>query len=269
MRFVRLFTAGLAVATGLLAAPPARAGGFTSVYVFGDSLSDVGNNGRYSDGYLWDEHVAGAYRVPLTASSKGGTDYAVSGALITAGANSLPNQVSGYLSAHPQADPKALYAIWGGGNDVLSTIGNAGKGPVIQADGISRTLDMIKTLYKAGARQFLIGMVPRTDLTPEVQGDGKSVISQQAALVASWNTALLSALGHEKLRGAQLWRFNSAAFMTAAIQSPTHFGFTSAAACGGTCPDPDHTFFWDKLHPASTAHAQIGAAIFAELNSTP
>ena len=261
------FLAGLALV--LASAHPSRASGFTQIFVFGDSLSDVGNNGRYSDGYLWDEHVAGAYGVTCTPSDQGGTDYAVSGALITSGQRSLPNQVSSYLAAHPDADPNALYAIWGGGNDVLATIGNAAAGPAIQSSGVSRTVAMLKSLYKAGARQFLVGMVPHTDLTPEVQSDGKKVVQQQAALVTSWNTALVSALASTKLPGARLWRYDSAAYMSGAIQSPTHFGFTSAAACDNTCADPDHTFFWDKLHPASTAHAQIGAAIFAELNATP
>ncbi len=261
--------AGLAAAWVMTISPAARAAGFTQLYVFGDSLSDVGNNGRYSDGYLWDEHVAGAYGLKCLPSSQGGTDYAVSGALITSGKNSLPNQLSDYLATHRKADPNALYAIWGGGNDVLSTIGNGAAGPAIQAEGVKRTLAMLKALYQAGARQFLVGLVPHTDLTPEVQGDGKTVIQQQAALVDSWNPALVAALTGAKLHGARLWLYDSAGFMTAALRSPTHFGFTSAAACNNTCPDPDHTFFWDKLHPASTAHAQIGASIYAELNASP
>ena len=269
---MRLFlrVTGLAAAAAYaLVSPPARAAGFSQLYVFGDSLSDTGNNGRYSASYLWDEHLAGAYGVTCTPSNQGGTDYAISGALITSGANSLPNQVSAYLSAHHKADANALYAIWGGGNDVLSTIGNGGTGPGIQAAGVADTVAMLKTLYKAGARQFLVGLVPRTDLTPEVQGDGHAVIAQQGSLVANWNAALLKALGSISLSGAQIWRYDSAGFMTAIITSPTHFGFTSAAACDNTCPDPDHTFFWDKVHPGATAHAMIGASMLAELGAAP
>ena len=68
---------------------------YDNLYVFGDSYCDVGNiftatggaepaapyyNGRFSNGPIWLDHVAGFLGVPFKASLLGGTDYAFGGA---------------------------------------------------------------------------------------------------------------------------------------------------------------------------------------------
>jgi phospholipase/lecithinase/hemolysin len=247
-----------------LAAAPARAAGPTQLIVFGDSLSDTGNNGRFTSSYLWDEHVAGAYRIPFAPSSQGGTDYAISGALITSGSNSLPNQVQTYLTAHPVADPLAVYVIWGGGNDVFSTLANPGMGAQIEAEGIADTLAMLNSLYTAGARFLVVGNVPRTDLTPYVRSLGQSAVKQQRQLVLDWNVKLDGALNKLHLKGAKLRRYDSAGGLDAVFVSPTHFGFSDYTdPCNNTCTDPAYTFFWDSIHPAQTGHMLIGSAYLA------
>src|ERR1035438_7571596 len=123
---------------------------YDNLYVFGDSYCDVGNifaatggavppapyfAGRFSNGPIWLDHVAGFLRLPLKASLLGGTDYAFGGAFVTApqpipGGTipSVPQQVELYLAQHGgKADPHALYVLEGGGNDILdSTTGSAG-----------------------------------------------------------------------------------------------------------------------------------------------
>ena len=86
--------------------------GFSAIYVFGDSYCDVGNlfladggtfpisppyfHGRFSNGLLWDEHVAGAFGLPLTPSLAGGTDYVSNGHMTLGYAmNAVPNQWDG------------------------------------------------------------------------------------------------------------------------------------------------------------------------------
>jgi len=264
INWVRQMAAAVLVCGMLTLASPAAAAPYSQLIVFGDSLSDVGNNGRYTDGYLWDEHLAGALGVALTPSTSGGTDYAVSGALITAGSDSLPNQVSTYLTAHHKADPLALYAIWGGGNDAFSTLSNPSSAAAITTAGVADTVAMIQALHKAGARHFVVINLPHTDLTPLVRGLGASAMAQQAALVASWNTQLTTALKGLHLPAASLLRYDTASALQAVVNSPTHFAFTNyIAACNGNCADPAHTLFWDDVHPASTGHAQIGSAVLA------
>src|SRR6266404_1973870 len=76
---------------------------YDAVYVFGDSYCDVGNiyaatngaiplsppyfHGRFSNGPIWIEHVAGVWGLPMTASLLGGTDYAFGGAYVTVPGN--------------------------------------------------------------------------------------------------------------------------------------------------------------------------------------
>lgn len=257
------------VAAALLAAAPAAASPFSQIVIFGDSLSDVGNNGRFTDKYLWDEHVAGGFGLAMRPSTKGGTDYAYSGALITADVGkipSLPHQLAAYLAAHPKADGKALYVIWGGGNDVFSTIANPGGSAKLVQQGVADTVAMIQKLASAGARSILVGDVPRTDLTPYVRGLGKAVMAQQLGVVTSWNGALAAALG--KLHGpARVQTYDAAGGLAAIVVSPTHYNFTDyTTPCDGKCADPDHTFFWDAVHPASFGHAFIGSAVLAVLS---
>lgn len=53
---------------------------FDSLTVFGDSLSDTGNNGRWtwnsSQNKLYDEQLAAHYGLTLTPSREGGSNYA-------------------------------------------------------------------------------------------------------------------------------------------------------------------------------------------------
>lgn len=264
--FLRKAAALCALMAGLghaAAAQPA----YSQLVVFGDSLSDVGNNGRFTAGYLWDEHVSGTLGSVIQASKNGGTDYAISGALITAtnGAIlSLPAQLHAYLTAHPKADPKALYVIWGGGNDAFSTLGTPANGPAVEAAGIKATLDMVFMLHAAGARNILIGNVPHTDLTPFVQSLGDAAVAQQLALVTAWNEKLGREFGRLGWPGTRLFLFDSAASLQALFTSPTHYNFTNLTTpCGSSCADPDHTLFWDSIHPGATGHAYLASAIGA------
>ncbi len=60
---------------------------FDSLTVFGDSLSDTGNNGRWTwdsgQNKLYDEQLADRYGLTLRPSSKGGSNYAAGGATAT------------------------------------------------------------------------------------------------------------------------------------------------------------------------------------------
>jgi phospholipase/lecithinase/hemolysin len=96
--------------SGMLAsAVPARAEIFTELVVFGDSLSDTGNAGRFSNGPVWVEHLAKSLGLPLRPSRAGGTNHAVGGARAVGGPNELRAQVRGYLAERGgRADPRAV-----------------------------------------------------------------------------------------------------------------------------------------------------------------
>jgi|HubBroStandDraft_2_1064218.scaffolds.fasta_scaffold407822_1 phospholipase/lecithinase/hemolysin len=133
----KLFSGAFALAaccsTALFGASAANASNFSAEYVFGDSLSDMGNvylatagvepaspyvGGQFSNGPVWVQDLAARLGLPaLTPSLTGGNDYAFGGA--TTGSASTNNsdvlnleqQVGLFLSGHPSVPSTALYTF--------------------------------------------------------------------------------------------------------------------------------------------------------------
>ncbi len=210
---------------------------YDALYVFGDSYCDVGNlfavsgyppapyyMGRFSDGPIWLDHVAGFLHVPLTPSILHGTDYAFGGAWATAdqplGAGqipSVPTQVGQYLLQHGgKADPDALYVIEGGGNDIVDTTTGS---PEILGSKIAKNLaDSEATLRKAGARNFVIPDLFNVGLLPVAAG---KVAFASAASIAA-NKGLDERLApEEQIPGVHILRMDVFSLMNA-VQSGSH-----------------------------------------------
>lgn len=147
------FLTASALAVMALAALPAHAAGFSQIVIFGDSLSDSGNNfaagaydpgqvitsnfyvptntydkgpfptGVYSNGPVWASYFAGALglsAIPSVIPGLNGTNFAFGGATTTGGAQvpSLTSQLGQFLQGTGgQAASDALYVIAGGGNN--------------------------------------------------------------------------------------------------------------------------------------------------------
>lgn len=250
---------------------------YDTLYVFGDSYCDVGNifaatggavpaapyyNGRFSNGPIWLDHVDGFLGLPpLTASLQGGTDYAFGGAWVTAPQPieggfipSVPQQVELYLSQHGgKADPKALYVIEGGGNDILDAATGTPQALAYQiAVGIVQSEQMLR---QAGARHFVIPNLFNVAILPAAAAN----TAFAAAASTATNLYISELLApEEELPGVHILRMNVFSLMNAVGTDPTHFGFSDLAdPCLTTslCPDPDHTFFWDTHHPTEFGHA--------------
>jgi len=167
-----------------LVSAPAHA--FSSLYVFGDSLSDSGNNSfalgaspasvvsgndfipfqpyassapypTYSNGPVWATHFAASLGLSaLPSAVAGGTNYAFGGAQTGAPGPgpggfpfSLTSQVSYYLATHSNvADSSALYVIAGGGNNARAAVTD-----VVTHIG-TRTEDEQKTAILASALAY-------------------------------------------------------------------------------------------------------------------
>lgn len=128
-----------------------HAGLFDNMVVFGDSLSDDGNLSlalqlpqivRFTTnpGQTGVENVADYFGMPMSPALAGGTDFAFGGAGLvnnSPGTPSsvpvLPTQLGMYLqAAGGKADPKALYAVWGGANDIFYGATSAAAGATAQ-----------------------------------------------------------------------------------------------------------------------------------------
>jgi len=270
-----LTTAFLGLAT---IAAQAAAPNYDALVVFGDSYCDVGNlflatggaeaappyyNGRFSNGPIWLDHVAGFLRVPLTPSILKGTDYAFGGAWVTepesvTGVPSVLEQVETYLSQHKgKADPNALYILEGGGNDILDTTTGTPEALGLHiAEGLAYSEFLLR---EAGAKHFVIPDLFNVGLLPAAAGNVS--FATRASSVA--NQSLDELLAFEQLlEGVHIIRMNVFSLLNAVVTDPTHFGFTDITdPCLTTtipitvCADPDHTLFWDTHHPTEFGHA--------------
>jgi len=264
---------------------------FTGLYIFGDSYCDVGNiftatshaepappyyNGRFSNGPLWVDHVAGYLGLPaLQPSLLGGTDFAFGGAQVTAPVTtpqgtipSVPQQVALYLkAAGGKADPHALYILEGGGDDILNATSGSPEELGYQiALGIAESELLLR---EAGARHFLIPNLFNVGLLPAAQANAAFATAASAAANRSLNT-LLAFEG--LLEDVHIVRLDVFSLLNAVQTDPTHFGFTNITAPCTTvptplnptppvCTDPDHTFFWDAEHPTEFGHAFFAVTV--------
>ena len=278
-----LCTFMLSVVIAAAAAASAATPNFTALYVFGDSYCDVGNvaiatqgarpgplyyQGRFSNGPLWVDHIAGYLGLPLAPALAGGTDFAFAGAWVTApedGVPSVPQQIEMYLQATGgKADPDALYFIDGGGNDIVSTTSGdpANLGYRIAA-GLA---DSELMLRRAGARHFMIPNLFNVGLLP-VAADH---VAFAAAASQSANFWLPRLLWFEmKLPHIQILSPDINSMMNAVQKDTTHFGFSDVTdpclvvttTSFTVCSDPAHNFFWDVYHPTVFGHAFFAVLI--------
>lgn len=176
---------------------PAQA--YDQLYVFGDSLSDTGNNGRWTYDSnihpLYDEILAGNLGTHLTPSSQGGNNYAQGGGVAVPGLDSdytTQDQVSRYLAATGgKADSNGLYIHWIGGNDLAAAA--LSLNPVsavnIATNSATQAADQVNTLLKAGAGLVVVPTVPNIGLTPVLM-EGVIQVGllpvQQQALAAAY-----------------------------------------------------------------------------------
>ncbi len=286
---LRLCTLVVLFALTSLAARAAKPA-YDAIYVFGDSYCDVGNiaiathgalppsppyyNGRFSNGPIWVEHLAGGLGLPILPALAGGTDYAFGGAYVTAPQvtaegtiPSVPQQVALYLSQHGgKADPKALYILEGGGNDILNASGISAQDLGFQiALGLAESELLLR---RAGAKKFLIPNLLDVGQLPSAQANASFAT---AATVAT-NDSLNFLLAVEQLiEGIYIRRVDVFTLFRSIAADTTHFGFTNITTpclnplTGAVCADPAHTLFWDLEHPTVFGHSFFAVSAEAAL----
>ncbi|CAI1887750.1 MULTISPECIES: autotransporter outer membrane beta-barrel domain-containing protein [Serratia] len=173
-----------ALAVALLCSMTLPAQAYDQLYVFGDSLSDTGNNGRFTyDGsqhLLYDEALAQRIGAALVASDNGGENYAAGGAVAVPGLNPVDNtqdQVQRYLNrVNGQADGDGLYIHWIGGNDLAAAALNAATAPGVAYNSAAAAAAQVHSLLNAGAGTVIVPTVPNIGSTPQLM----ELIIQQA-----------------------------------------------------------------------------------------
>ncbi|NHB93132.1 autotransporter outer membrane beta-barrel domain-containing protein [Photorhabdus cinerea] len=149
---------------------------YDNLYVFGDSLSDSGNEGRYTvngkTSDLYHDIIAQHLGTKLTHSNSGGTNYAAGGATAVASLNSEDNtedQITRYLASHGgRADSNGIYVHWIGGNDVKDALKDLGKAQDTIDKSAKAAASQVYTLLDAGAGLVIVPTVPDVGITPKL-----------------------------------------------------------------------------------------------------
>jgi phospholipase/lecithinase/hemolysin len=273
---------GLAVAVVLTA--PAKAGQFSQIVSFGDSLTDTGNDfilfntprppyymGRFSNGPTWVEYLAGKLGVadPMP-SVAGGTNYAYGGATagtIFQGVPDVNTQIQTYLKKSPTADPNALYTVWVGANDFTDGQTDAS----IPAHAVNTALT---SLINAGAKHIVVGNMPAEGATPLVQRQGPAAVAAINALDVQFNNNLVADLNSLRAAntGVVIDLFDAYSFLNAALQNPAAFGYTNTTdelIQNPFATNPDGYLFWDYEHPTTKGHSFVADQVFSQLVPEP
>lgn len=177
------------------------------------------------------------------------------------------------------ADPKALFTVWSGSNDVgdvvkLYAAGKSSEGATRLTEAIQDIGFVLGGLVASGVDYLLVPNVPDLGLVPETNGNPLAS-ALATALSRAYDVALagildtLSALNPD----VTVYRFDSFGFLREVTASPGDFGFTnvkdpclvglfvSPPPTGpvSVCGNRDDYLFWDTIHPSARAHEFLAA----------
>ena len=248
------------------------------LYVFGDSLSDVGTvfratggmyppnptyfQGRYSNGRVWVEYLA--ERLHLSSSQT--NNFAYGGATTGSNHNSLVpgllTQVQSFIQTHQQTNPNALYVLWAGANDYLQGAGAA----TIPLENLTKA---IASLAGVGVNKILVANLPDLGQLPATRTSANS--ASLSALTQSHNQGLRRSLKllSQQYSDLQIVTLDANKLYREAITNPAALGFSNViSSClsgSRTCGNPDQFLFWDGIHPTTAAHRVLGEAAFCAI----
>jgi len=291
---IKLLSAVVSLAVSL----SATAANYSQMYVFGDSLSDsgtylpavqnaFGGGGRFTTnpGPIWVDFLGSVLHRPIGPASVftqdppftpvGGTNYAQGGARVTltpgypptnpfiSQAQPVDQQIDLYLGGG-RADPRALYAVWAGANDIfaLADAVPGAQSPEVVAQELAA---QVARLSAAGARTILVFSLPDIGRTPDAAASGVPQLFTNLSL--GFNEALQAALLGQQLNVVYV---DIRALLDTALTDPARFGFTNTTspACNVpsllcqpanlVSPNAAQTYiFADGVHPTTATHQII------------
>ena len=303
MSFKKRVIPALIASAMLLGAPQAQAVQFTGVFVFGDSLSDAGyfrpflaalgtpaataaGLGRFTTnpGPVWSELIVQNYGGRATPSNAGGTIYAQGGARVQGTPSSQPpgfaertsiTQISEYLaSSGGAADPRALYSVWFGANDIFQNFAGIAGGTVNPTTVINTAagteIAQVQRLRAAGARYIMVFNLPDLGSTPAFAPSAVGPAGSAAAtnLTLGYNATLFTGLAGTKIIPVDAFalfndvRANAAAFgftnTTGVACATTTAGLLNCGAGNLVATNAATTYlFADGVHPTTGSHAIV------------
>ena len=305
----KIASACLIAASCLFAAAQVHADTYSGLFIFGDSLSDSGNNavwvgtnptqvisgddyfaripyasGNYTNGLVWSQQLAYSMGLAATPSLLGGTNYAFGGAETgidgVDGPGGLPYSMTTQLNMYlgqtgGVASADALYIVAGGGNNARAAM-----------DAIAAGADVGQTLANtAAAYANDIGLMvdalqaagARNILVWNTPNFGLTplALSQgiEGSVLGTTVASLMNSALDARLAGeTDLMRFDLYAFLTNTVVNAAALGLTDVThACGAPTAgcDPATALFYDAIHPTAYAHQLLAAGVMAVVVPEP
>src|ERR1700722_3122529 len=278
---MKLCLAAFAIALGIAGTPASAA--YTSIFAFGDSLSDAGNlfaesqstiplkpyvDGHFSNGPTWVEDLSqmlGLGPMKPFLTSNDGTNYAFGGAQTgTTDINppnpsspihiDFPDQINAFNLVDPNPVKGALYTLDIGANDIMNALAEFVGGTISLAEvktvvsqAETNTIDSVGTLFGLGARSLLFYEVPNLGLTPRF--DGTALQSLASGLAESFNVTVLKGLAPVESSGLKVFTLDTYDLLGEIKADPSEFGFTnvSGPCWTGNFTDPKSGVLCTKI----------------------
>lgn len=284
----------LALAGTLFFVGRAAASGISEIVVFGDSLSDQGNDNVislglipnddyhesrvFSNGAVWIERLASRLGVPrpqhsLSGSDRG-TNYAYGGAEtgdnISNGLRDLGAQIDAFIADGRQLSSSSLTVLWIGGNDLNGTSASGADARVAQT--IANFEEHLDELLALGAVHLLVPNLPLLGEVPQHNGDSDDRDNHNN-MSRSYNLQLAALVENKRAThpGLRIVTVDTAGLFQEVLDDPAAFGITNTRDMAhsqgplypltfgsDTVSNPDEYVFWDDLHPTGPIHRLVG-----------
>jgi outer membrane lipase/esterase len=285
---------------------------YSNVVTFGDSLSDNGNvfrqnpaaatantpylpltNGRFSNGPVWAEILAGAIRPGQfgptgTMVGVGGpippgvnANLAFGGARTDAAVNQLPpgpgappairEQVGLFALSGGRYGPQTLVTIWGGANNAFQQIPVAAAAPAtalatmqgVMTAAAGDIAAAAQGSISQGARNILVANLPDLGSTPAFAGGPAQTLASVSSLTFNAQLAgRLNALAAAN-PGVNIIQMDVARLFQNVLANPGQFGFSNTtgtcvtSACATNPAQAASFVFWDPVHPTAAVHQRL------------
>jgi len=268
----------------------------STLYVFGDSLSDTGNanietsglvpdknyySGRFSNGPLYVDKLAKEFSTPLLPSRLYGSNFAYAGDR-SLGVSAQVFNFTENVRWHTEST--WTYIIWSGANDLLAISQQPENANDIISEAISHIRFSITRLSAIGAEQIVVlnqmnmARLPRTILNE----DNTPGTLTAAELWSNQFNAALDAMLDDLVTEKSITtvRFDVFSLVEDIILDPSKYELQNihescylkdefAIELTGNesiCANPDQYLFWDSIHPTTNAHEILFQKLLLKIN---
>ena len=304
-----LLVAGACLPLQALAQDAVAVTNYTRVVIFGDSLSDSGNNGLvlgvpngfpqvvtsdayipslpyapsgvYSNGPVWATSFASQLGLAAAPSQSGGSNFAYGGAVTSGGGFpfSLTAQLGTYLSSPSVASAATtLFVVAGGGNNARAAAGALPPSPTpLQVAAAAAAAATAFVADVGNIVDTLQGVGAQRIVVWDVPNLGATPAALSQGAVASgvgsfFAQTMNGALATRLTGEAGVSTFDIYGLIGLINTNPGAYGFTNttnACVVSAGCTNASQYAFWDGIHPSAAAHRVIANAMVASVVPEP